>query len=79
MLVGHFNDNFRHLGPVYMEESNPAKRVTRPGGTNKRSVYMESSYTRKNAQGFTDLKTSFYKSVHKLSASCVRTACTQLL
>ena len=27
-----------------MEASYPAKRVTRPGGTDKRSVYMESSY-----------------------------------
>ena len=34
------------LGPVYMEASYPARRVyTRPGGTNKRSVYMEPSYS----------------------------------
>jgi hypothetical protein len=32
------------LGPVYMEASYPARRVTRPGGTNKRSIYMEPSY-----------------------------------
>jgi hypothetical protein len=43
MLVGHFNDNFKHLGPVYMEESYPARRVTRPGETNKPSVYMYAS------------------------------------
>jgi hypothetical protein len=33
------------LGPVYMEASYSARRVTRPGGTNKRSVYMEPSYS----------------------------------
>ena len=32
-------------GPVYMEASYPARRVTRPGGTNKRSVYMKPSYS----------------------------------
>jgi hypothetical protein len=32
-------------------------------------------YTRKNAQVVTGLQTSCYKSVHKLSTSCVRTAC----
>jgi hypothetical protein len=31
--------------PVYMEASYPARRVTRPSGTNKRSVYMESCYS----------------------------------
>jgi hypothetical protein len=36
-------------------------------------------YTRKNAQVVTGLQTSCYKSVHKLSTSCVRTACSQLL
>jgi hypothetical protein len=35
-------------------------------------------YTRKNAQVVTSLQTSCYKSVHKLSTSCVRTACSQL-
>ena len=30
---------------VYMEASYPAMRVTRPGGTNKRSFYMEPSYS----------------------------------
>jgi hypothetical protein len=35
-------------------------------------------YTRKNAQVVTGLQTSCYKSVHKLSTSCVRTACSQL-
>jgi hypothetical protein len=34
--------------------------------------------TRKNAQVVTGLQTSCYKSVHKLSTSCVRTACSQL-
>jgi hypothetical protein len=34
---------------------------------------------RKNAQVVTGLQTSCYKSVHKLSTSCVRTACSQLL
>jgi hypothetical protein len=33
------------LGPVYIEASYPARRVTCPGGTNKRSVYMEPSYS----------------------------------
>jgi hypothetical protein len=33
----------------------------------------------KNAQVVTGLQTSCYKSVHKLSTSCVRTACSQLL
>jgi hypothetical protein len=32
-------------------------------------------YTRKKAQVVTGLQTSYYKSVHKLSTSCVRTAC----
>ena len=37
-------------------------------------------YTRKNAQlVVTDLQTSCYKAVHKLSTSCVHTACSQLL
>jgi hypothetical protein len=36
-------------------------------------------YTRKNAQVVTGLQTRCYKSVHKLSTSCVRTACSQLL
>jgi uncharacterized protein len=36
-------------------------------------------YTRKNAQVVTGLQTSCYESVHKLSTSCVRTACSQLL
>jgi hypothetical protein len=36
-------------------------------------------YTRENAQVVTGLQTSCYKSVHKLSTSCVRTACSQLL
>ena len=36
-------------------------------------------FTRKNAQLLTSLKTSCYKSVHKLSTSCLRTACSQLL
>jgi hypothetical protein len=35
--------------------------------------------TRKNAQVVTSLQTSCYKSVHKLSTSCVRIACSQLL
>jgi hypothetical protein len=33
----------------------------------------------KLAQVVTGLQTSCYKSVHKLSTSCVRTACSQLL
>ena len=33
-------------------------------------------YTRKNAQVVTSLQTSCNKSVHKLSTSCVRTACS---
>jgi hypothetical protein len=35
--------------------------------------------TRKNAQVVTDLEISCYKSVHKLSTSCIRTACSQFL
>jgi hypothetical protein len=34
------------------------------------------NYTRKNAQVVTSLQTSCYKSVHKLSTSCVHTACS---
>jgi hypothetical protein len=37
------------------------------------------NYIRKNAQVVTGLQTSCYRSVHKLSTSCVRTACSQLL
>ena len=37
------------------------------------------NYTRKNAQAVIGLQTSCYKSVHKFSASCVRTACSMLL
>ena len=33
-------------------------------------------YTRKNAQVVTSLQTSCNRSVHKLSTSCVRTACS---
>jgi hypothetical protein len=33
-------------------------------------------YTRKNAQVVTSLQTSCYTSVHKLSTSCVRIACS---
>jgi hypothetical protein len=36
-------------------------------------------YTHKNAQVVTGLQTSCYKSVQKLSTSCVCTACSQLL
>jgi hypothetical protein len=36
------------------------------------------TYTRKSAQVVTSLQTSCYKSVHKLSTSCARTACSQL-
>jgi hypothetical protein len=42
-------------------------------------LYIFPSYTRKNTQVVTGLQTSCYKSVHKLSTSCVRTACSQLL
>jgi hypothetical protein len=37
---------------------------------------MRLIYTRKNAQVVTGLQTSCYESVHKLSTSCVRTACS---
>jgi hypothetical protein len=40
---------------------------------------LEKTYTRTNAQVVTSLQTSCYKSVHKLSTSCVSTACSQLL
>jgi hypothetical protein len=43
------------------------------------AVSQSSYYTRKNAQVVTGLQTSCYKSVHKLSTSCLRTACSQLL
>jgi hypothetical protein len=36
-------------------------------------------YTRKNAQVVTSLQTSCYTSVHKLSTSCARTACSQFV
>ena len=36
-------------------------------------------HIRKNAQVVTSLQTNCYKSVHKLSTSCLRTACSQLL
>jgi hypothetical protein len=39
----------------------------------------ELNFTCKNAQVVTGLQTSCYKSVHKLSTNCVRTACSQLL
>jgi hypothetical protein len=35
--------------------------------------------TRKNAQVVTSLQTSCYTSVHKLSTSCARTACSQFV
>jgi exopolysaccharide biosynthesis protein len=37
------------------------------------------AYTRKNAQVVTSLQTSCHKSVHKLSTSCVRIACSQIV
>ena len=37
---------------------------------------MYAEYTSKNAQVVTSLQTSCNKSVHKLSTSCVRTACS---
>ena len=39
----------------------------------------EHNFTRKNAQLVTNLQTNCYKSVHKLSRRCLRTACSQLL
>jgi hypothetical protein len=42
-------------------------------------LFWQVRYTRKNAQVVPGLQTSCYKSVHKLSTSCVRTACSQLL
>jgi hypothetical protein len=42
-------------------------------------AWRVSLYTRKNAQLVTSLQTSCYKSVHKLSTSCVRTACSQFV
>ena len=41
-----------------------------------RSACLSSTYTRKNAQVFTSLHACCYKSVHKLSTNCVRTACS---
>ena len=38
--------------------------------------FKEAWYTRKNAQVVASLQTSCKKSVHKLSTSCVRTACS---
>ena len=40
------------------------------------SDHVESHYTCKNAQVVKSLQTSCNKSVHKLSTSCVRTACS---
>ncbi len=37
------------------------------------------TYTRKNAQVVTGLLTSCHKSVHKLSASCVRITCSHVV
>ena len=39
-------------------------------------IKWNSCYTRKNAHVVTSLQTSCNKSVHKLSTSCVRTACS---
>jgi hypothetical protein len=43
------------------------------------SMHATTHVTHKNAQVVTGLQTSCYKAVHKLSTSCVRTACSQLL
>ena len=40
---------------------------------------FQQDYTRKNAQVVTGLQTRCYKSVHKLSASCVRTVCSDVV
>jgi hypothetical protein len=52
-------------------------------GDNQRVITNRLTYQQgtrvKNAQVVTGLQTSCYKSVHKLSTSCVRTACSQLL
>ena len=45
-------------------------------GVPKKVLLRFDSYTRKNAQVVTSLQTSCNKSVHKLSTSCVRTACS---
>ena len=47
-----------------------------PGGLDQPTHIL---YSRKNAQVVTNPQTSCYKSVHKLSTSCVRIACSQLL
>jgi hypothetical protein len=41
--------------------------------------FLRVYYTRKNAQVVTSLQTSCYKSVHKLSTSYVRTACSKFV
>ena len=46
---------------------------------NRYLLFLCFIYTRKNAQLVTSLRTSCYKSVHKLSTSCVRTACSQFV
>jgi hypothetical protein len=43
------------------------------------SCIFGNGYTRENAQLVTSLQTSCYKSVHKLSTSCLRTACSQFV
>ena len=51
-------------------------------GRNVGYEVIPKDYTRTNVhktQVVTGLQTSCYKSVHKLSTSCVRTACSQLL
>jgi hypothetical protein len=50
-----------------------------PSQNNENRGYHVITYTRKNAQLVTSLQTSCYKSVHKLSTSCVRTACSQFV
>jgi hypothetical protein len=44
-----------------------------------RFIICEVSDTRKNAQLVKSLQTSCYKSVHKLSTSCLRTTCSQFV
>ena len=49
---------------------------TAPCSTLTNDAASSAAYTRKIAQVVTSLQTSCNKSVHKLSTSCVRTACS---
>ena len=65
-------------GPAYKAQLCISKRPHHDKRTQSQSQNRQHPivYTRKNAQVVTSLQTSCNKSVHKLSTSCVRTACS---